>query len=93
MNSLSKQTRAMRRRMRKPCGLKVRQYADNFIDLNKYLDLFPGSTMSDKIGVTELNEILLNSMPNIWIKQAYLQWFFCGSITIKNLLTFLNSWR
>ena len=39
---LSKKKRAMRRGMMKPCGLKVRRYVDRFIDLNEYLDLFPG---------------------------------------------------
>ena len=36
--------------------------------------------MADKIVVTESNEILLNSMPNIWSKQAYLQGFDYESI-------------
>ena len=31
----------------------------------------------------ELNEIMLNSIPNIWIKQAYVQVFDFESITIK----------
>ena len=31
----------------------------------------------------ELNEIMLNSIPNIWIKQAYVQEFDFESITIK----------
>ena len=35
--------------------------------------------MSDKIGVTELNEIILNSMLNSWYKQG----FHCGSISFK----------
>ena len=32
----------------------------------------------------ELNENLLNSMPNSWIKQAYVQGFDSESITFKN---------
>ena len=53
------------------------------IDLNKYLDSFPGSTLSDTIGVTELNKIILNSMPNSWSKQACVQDFDCKSILFK----------
>ena len=49
--------------------------------------------MTDNIGMTELDEILLNIMPNGWIKQAYVQVFSCESITFKNLLTCLNIWR
>ena len=71
VNSLSKQKRTMRCGMRKPSGLKVRRYVACLIDLNEYLASFPGATFSDKIGVTELNEILLNSMPNSWSNTAY----------------------
>ena len=67
----------------KPRGLKVRLYVAFLIGLNKYLDSFPGATLSDKIGVTELNEILLNSMPNSWYNQAYVQGFDCGYISFK----------
>ena len=69
--------------MRKPCGLKVIKYVNHLIVLNKYLDYFPGANMTDKIGVTEKNENLLNSMPNIWSKQVYGQGFDCESITFK----------
>ena len=34
-----------------------------------------------KIGDTELNKILLNSIPNGWIMQAYVQVFDCESIS------------
>ena len=76
-NLLSKQNRAERRRIRKPRVLKVRFYAACLIDFNKYLTLFPGEKLTDNIGVAELNEILLNSMPNSWIKQEYVQVFGC----------------
>ena len=39
--------------------------------------------MTDKIDVNKLNEILLNSMPNSWSKQAYMQGFYCESIGFK----------
>ena len=39
--------------------------------------------MADKMGVTELNEILLKIMPNIWSKQAYVQGFDCETISLK----------
>ena len=35
------------------------------------------------MGMTQLNETLLNSLPNIWIKKAYVQGFECKSITFK----------
>ena len=40
--------------------------------------------MTDKIGVTELNNILLNSMSNSWSKQAYVQGFDYETYSFKN---------
>ena len=74
----------------KPRGLKVRLYVAFLIGLNKYLDSFPGATLYDKIGVTELNEILLNSMPNSWYNQAYVQGFDCGYISFKKAVNMFD---
>ena len=70
----------MRRCMKKLHRLKVRRYAARLIFLNEYFASFPGATMTDKFCVTELNEFLLNSMPNIWSNQAYVQGFYCEFI-------------
>ena len=51
--------------------------------MNEYLASLPGETLSDKIGLTELNYILLNSMPNRWSKQACTQGFDCEYISFK----------
>ena len=82
---LSEKERAMRRRMEKPRSLKVRRYNDHKIYLSKYLSVFYGSKEGDKICEKELNEILLNCMPNIWIRQTYVQGFDCGTITLKQI--------
>ena len=47
--------------------------------------------MTDKIGVPELNEILLNSMPTSWSKQVYVQGFDCESITFKKAVNMFES--
>ena len=60
----------------KPCSITVRRYGARLIDLNEYLESFPGATLTDKIGATELNEILLNSTANSWYKKAYVQGFY-----------------
>ena len=55
--------------------------------------MFPRAKISDKICVTELNEILLNSMPNRWIKQSHVQVFDCGFINFKesvNMFEFME---
>ena len=58
VNALSEQKRAICNRMSKPRELKVRCYTAIIIDLNNYLDVLPGAKASDKIGETEINEIL-----------------------------------
>ena len=69
--------------MRKSLNLKVRWYAACLIDINKYLALLPRTNISEKLGGTELNEILINSVPNILSKQAYVQIFDCELITLN----------
>ena len=39
--------------------------------------------MYEKMGITELNEILLNSIPNRQSKQVYVQGFNCEPISFK----------
>ena len=67
----------MLRGTRKLCRLKVRRYSTRLIGLNEYLAFSPGEKASDRISETVLNEILFNSMPNGWSKQAYFQGFDC----------------
>ena len=52
----------MHHRMRKPRKLEVRRYAAHMIELNEYLVALPGVKSSDKLVVTELVGIILNSM-------------------------------
>ena len=73
----------MRRRIKKPRSLKLRFYAERLIDLNNYLAYFPGADFYGKMGITYLNGILLNIMPNIWSKKVYVQGFGCESILFK----------
>ena len=71
--------------MKNPCGSTVRRYSAPIIDLNKYLAVFPRAKTSDKMFETELNEILLNSVPNRWSSQAYVQRFDFESTTLKEM--------
>ena len=79
--------------MRKPRGLKISHYAYRLIDLNKYLALFPGGKLSERIGVVGINKILLNSMPNSWSKQSYVQVFDYDSITFNKSINMFFSHR
>ena len=80
----------MRRVLSKPRGIKVRRYTAYFIDLKKYLGSFPGATLSVKICVTELREILLNSMPTSWSKQEYLKGFDGESISFQEAVNMFD---
>ena len=66
-----------------PRRLKLRCYSARLIALNEYLASFLGVAVDDKMSVTELNKILLNSMPNRWYKQACSQGFYCETISFK----------
>ena len=46
--------------------------------------------MTYKIRINELNEILLNSMPNIWSEHAYVQNFDFESITFKKAINMIE---
>ena len=76
----------MCRGMKKSRTLTVRRYVARLIDLNEYLASFPGTDLTGKIGVTELNKTLLNSMTNIWSIQAHVQGFDCEFITFKKYI-------
>ena len=70
----------MRHRIKKPRELKLRCYIDRMIDINEYLSAFTLAKESNKIVDMEQNKIILNSMPNVWSKQAYVQGFHCETI-------------
>ena len=80
----------MRCGMKKTRALLVRRYAVRLIDLNDYLAFYPGETLHYDIGVTELNKILLKSMSNILYRQAYVQGFYCESITFKKAVNMFD---
>ena len=67
----------------KPCTLSVRCYVARLIDLHEYLASFPGANLNDNIVVSKINGILLNSIPNICSRQAYVQGFGCETINFK----------
>ena len=69
--------------MKRPHGLRVRRYAACMIDINNYLAVFPGAKASNKICETVFNGIILNSRPNRWIRQEYVQGFYFESINLK----------
>ena len=47
--------------------------------------------MDDKMGITELNEILSNIIPNSCSKQAYVQGFYFETISFKKAVNMFES--
>ena len=78
---LCKKKRVMCHEMKKLHGLKVIRYADCMIYLNEYLSMLPREKASYNFFEMELNAILLKRMPKIWNRQAYVQGFYCETIT------------
>ena len=62
------------------------------IDMNDYLDVFPGAKAGDNIGDTEPNEITLNITTNGRSKKEHVHGFDCGTIT-KTMLICSNAWK
>ena len=56
--------------------------------IKRVLCIFPVPDKSNKIGKSETNEIILYSMNNIWIKQAYLKGFFSKFPTKRQINIF-----
>ena len=75
----------MCRGTRKPRGFKIRRYAACLVDLNEYLAVFPGVTITENVCVTELDKNLLTSIPNSCSNQAYVQGFDCEYISFKSV--------
>ena len=55
--------------------------------------MLPGANASDKKIETELNEILLNSIPKSWSRQAYKQEFDCESIIFVKAANMFDAWK
>ena len=77
INVLSNKKRAIHHGLRKTHKLKVVYYGAHMIELNEYFFALPVAKACDNIGYTELNEIILNSIPNECSTQAYMQGFDC----------------
>ena len=76
----------MLREIRNPHELKVSHYLAHMVELNEYLAIFPGSKESDKLRETELNGIILHTIPNGCNMQDYGQFFYFEAVTLKQAI-------
>ena len=66
------QKQAMRRFMRKPKEMKIRDYVDRLMEINSYLPHFPvkdGEEAAKSLPKEEIMDILLFGIPNSWQKK------------------------
>jgi hypothetical protein len=66
------QKQAMRRFMRKPREMSIREYVDRILELNDYLVYFPtkiGEADATKLPDEEIMDILVFGIPNTWQKR------------------------
>ena len=72
LRAYSIQKQAMRRYMRKPQGMKIRDYVDRLLEINNYLKYFPTKTGENPATVLpedEIMDILTYGIPNTWQKK------------------------
>ena len=68
INALSKQKLSIHHGVSKPRELMLRRYAAHMVKLSQHLVVFPGSNHNNKNVETEINDIILHSIPNGWGK-------------------------
>ncbi len=73
--ALMTQKRYMRRVLRKPKEMKIREYFTRYRELNNYLEEFPPFKDGQKLPEDELMEHAEFAIPNAWQKQMVLQGF------------------
>ena len=88
--ALAMQRRYMRRFMRKPHDMRMREFLARLNELNGYLPYFPDGTEASKLPDDELIDIGEYACPASWQKQMFLQGFDPLEHTLLDFLDFLS---
>ena len=87
--ALQTQKRYMRRVLRKPQGMKIREYFGRYLELNEYLKEFPPfNGASQKLPSDEVLEHAEFAIPNSWQRQMVLHGFNTISRSINEFIEF-----
>ena len=86
INSFTRKNCAMHCGMRKLHDLKVRCYSAHTVETNNYLYIFSRVKGKWKNRETESNKIPLHSIPNGWIRQAYVQGLDFEDVNFKQAI-------
>ena len=87
-NGLAIQKRYMRRFIRKPLDMKVRDFYVRILDLRNRQSSFPPFAEGQKMGMDELKEIIEFGCPATWQKEIYRQGFDVSNKTLEQLVDF-----
>ena len=86
--ALQTQKRYMRRILRKPQGMKIRDYFARYIELNEYLPHFPPFDKDQELPDDEILEHAEFAIPNSWQKQMVMHGFNTISRTMDDFIEF-----
>ena len=86
--ALAHQKRYMRRYMRKPREVAMREFAARVSELNEYLSEFPPYAVNQNLSNEEIVDILEFAVPNSWQKSMVLQGFDPLIHTVSEFVSF-----
>ena len=86
--AMQTQKRYMRRMLRKPIDLKIRDYFARYEELNDYLESFPPFGPNQRLPNDEVMEHAEFAIPNSWQKQMVLQGFNVADHTMDEFIEF-----
>ena len=86
--ALQTQKRYMRRVLRKPQGMKIRDYFARYLQLNEYLLEFPPFLPGQQLPKDEILEHAEFAIPNSWQKQMVLHGFNTIARTMDDFIEF-----
>ena len=86
--ALANQKRYMRRFLRKPRDMSVREFAARLNEINEYLSDFPPSNENNKLLMDELMDIAEFSVPATWQKTMIMHGFDPANHTIQEFIEF-----
>ena len=90
--ALARQKRYMRRNLRKPRSMKIREFVERITEMNEHLMHFPPANKTNKLPPDEILEIVEFAAPNNWQRELHVQGldFLSEHHTLHDLVEFFE---
>ena len=88
MKALNTQKGYMKKILRKPKDMRIRDFLARFKELNKYLEEFPPYNANQELPEDEIILTLESAIPSKWQQQMVLQGFEVVDKTIQEFIEF-----